>query len=159
IHTEASTKQPVGSPIADQATVGRPNKWVKIAVRKHKSHCGEASSRRTAQERELEILEEDSSPTYRRPKSMRDLCVMQVREDDEGYYVLQMADWALKDSKLEKLKSERDPEQLVRARQRVDELEADNAKLRSGLDELSGRLEEVDKELNKLWEGLAESQC
>ncbi|RZR88637.1 hypothetical protein BHM03_00016259 [Ensete ventricosum] len=91
IHTEASAKQPVGSLIADQATVGRPGKWVKIAVRKHKSH----------------------------------------RE-------------------LEKLKSERDPEQLVRARQRVDELEADNAKLRSGLDELSGRLEEVDKELNKL---------
>ncbi|RWW79957.1 hypothetical protein BHE74_00011726, partial [Ensete ventricosum] len=38
IHTEASAKQPVGSLIADQATVGRPGKWVKIAVRKHKSH-------------------------------------------------------------------------------------------------------------------------
>ncbi|RRT79651.1 hypothetical protein B296_00023479 [Ensete ventricosum] len=92
IHAEASTKQPVGSPIANQATVGRPSKQVKIAVRKHKSHHGEGSSRRAAQEREPKVLAEDSSPTYRRPKSMRDLCVMQVREDDEGYYVLQMAD-------------------------------------------------------------------
>ncbi|RWW04768.1 hypothetical protein GW17_00031987 [Ensete ventricosum] len=40
----------------------------------------------------------------------------------------------------------------------VDELEANNAKLRSGVDELTNQLEEVDKELNKLREGLAESQ-
>ncbi|RZR71362.1 hypothetical protein BHM03_00004840 [Ensete ventricosum] len=65
---------------------------------------------------------------------------------------------SLLEAELEKLKSERDSEQLARARQRVDKLEADNAKLRSGLDELSGRLEEADKELNELWEGLVESQ-
>ncbi|RWW86008.1 hypothetical protein BHE74_00005273 [Ensete ventricosum] len=40
----------------------------------------------------------------------------------------------------------------------VDELQADNAKLRSGVDELTGQLEQADKELNELWEGLAESQ-
>ncbi|RWW45834.1 hypothetical protein BHE74_00048292, partial [Ensete ventricosum] len=173
---------------------------------------------------------------------MRDLCDMRIWEDDEGYYVLQMADWASRDSsaamrarwpnlsyqsrvwddsdaasefdqgvlhpmlakdlytlpsevliaraakqivlmtlldrvhdlgrlvthmgnraslleaELEKLKSERDPEQLARARQRVDELEVDNAKLQLGLDELSGRLDETDKELNELQEGLVESQ-
>ncbi|RZR74070.1 hypothetical protein BHM03_00031697 [Ensete ventricosum] len=65
---------------------------------------------------------------------------------------------SLLEAELEKLKTERDPEQLTRARQRVDELEADNAKLRSRVDELTNRLEEADKELNELREGLAESQ-
>ncbi|RRT55859.1 hypothetical protein B296_00033748 [Ensete ventricosum] len=65
---------------------------------------------------------------------------------------------SLLEAELEKLKSERDPEQLARARQRVDELEVDNAKLQLGLDELSGRLDETDKELNELQEGLVESQ-
>ncbi|RZR88595.1 hypothetical protein BHM03_00016221 [Ensete ventricosum] len=37
-------------------------------------------------------------------------------------------------------------------------LELDNAKLKLGSDELSGRLDEADKELNELREGLAESQ-
>ncbi|RWW35534.1 hypothetical protein BHE74_00059531 [Ensete ventricosum] len=145
------------------------------------------------------------------PKS-RDLCGMRIREDDGGYYVLQMADWAPKDSsnaptlakdlytlpsevliaraskqivlialldrvhdsgrlvthmgnqasllkaELEKLRSKRNPEQLALARQRVDELEADNAKMKSELDESRGRLDEADKELNKLREGLVESQ-
>ncbi|RWW35502.1 hypothetical protein BHE74_00059560, partial [Ensete ventricosum] len=45
-----------------------------------------------------------------------------------------------------------------RAKQRVGELEADDAKLKSGLDELSGRLDEADKELNELRESLVESQ-
>ncbi|RWW76546.1 hypothetical protein BHE74_00015343 [Ensete ventricosum] len=65
---------------------------------------------------------------------------------------------SLLEAELEKLRSERDPEQLARAKQRVGELEADNAKLKSGLDELSSRLDEADKELNELREGLAESQ-
>ncbi|RRT37979.1 hypothetical protein B296_00057083 [Ensete ventricosum] len=92
IHAEASTKWPVGSLVADHTTAGRPEKWVKIVVRKHKSHRREGSSRRAAQERGPEVSAEDSSPTYRRPKVMRDLCGMRVREDDEGYYVLQMVD-------------------------------------------------------------------
>ncbi|RWW38354.1 hypothetical protein BHE74_00056416, partial [Ensete ventricosum] len=44
IHTEASIKQPVGSPVADQATAGRPDKWGTIKVKKHKSHRDEGSS-------------------------------------------------------------------------------------------------------------------
>ncbi|RWW40813.1 hypothetical protein BHE74_00053749, partial [Ensete ventricosum] len=147
IHTEASAKRPVESLVANQATTGRPGKQIKIAVRKHKSHCGKGSSRRAAREREPEVSVDDSSLTYHRPKSMRDLCGMRVREDNEGYYVLQMADWAPKDSSA-----------LAQAWQRVDELEADNAKLRSRVDKLTSRLEEADKELNKLREGLAESQ-
>ncbi|RRT65402.1 hypothetical protein B296_00021923, partial [Ensete ventricosum] len=66
---------------------------------------------------------------------------------------------SLLEAKLEKLRSERDPKQLAWAKQRVGKLEADNAKLKSGLDELSSRLDEADKELNELREGLVESQC
>ncbi|RRT49129.1 hypothetical protein B296_00024985 [Ensete ventricosum] len=70
---------------------------------------------------------------------------------DSGRLVTHMGNQtSLLEAVLEKLKSERDSEQLARARQRVDKLEADNAKLRSGLDELSGRLEEAGKELNEL---------
>ncbi|RWW76745.1 hypothetical protein BHE74_00015145 [Ensete ventricosum] len=85
IHIETSAKRPIGSPVDDQATTGRPGKQVKIAVRKHKSRHGEGSSRWATREREPEVLTEDSSSTYRRPKSMKDLCGMRVREDDEGY--------------------------------------------------------------------------
>ncbi|RWW86006.1 hypothetical protein BHE74_00005272 [Ensete ventricosum] len=52
----------------------------------------EGSSRRATRDRELEVSAEDSSPTYHRPKSMKDLCGMRFREDDKGYYILQMAD-------------------------------------------------------------------
>ncbi|RZR86117.1 hypothetical protein BHM03_00013234 [Ensete ventricosum] len=79
IHMETSAKRPVG-------------------MRKHKSRHGEGSSRRATRGKESEVFAEDSSPTYRRPKSMKDLCGMRVHEDDEGYYVLQMADWAPRDS-------------------------------------------------------------
>ncbi|RWW36318.1 hypothetical protein BHE74_00058669 [Ensete ventricosum] len=41
--------------------------------------------------------EEDSSPTYLRLKSMKDLCDMRVHKDNEGYYVLYIADWTPKD--------------------------------------------------------------
>ncbi|RRT50827.1 hypothetical protein B296_00050149 [Ensete ventricosum] len=97
-HAEASAKRPAGSPVPNQTVAGRPEKQVKIAVRKHKSHRDDGSSHRATREREPEVSMEDSSPTYRWPKSMRDLCGMQVREDDEGYYVLQMVDWASRDS-------------------------------------------------------------
>ncbi|RZS25006.1 hypothetical protein BHM03_00058156 [Ensete ventricosum] len=91
-----------------------------------------------------------------------------VRKDDEGYYILQMADWALRDLSVGMqarwpnlsylMKIVRDPEKLVAARQQADELQANNAKQRSGLDELTSQLEQVDKELNELWAGLAENQ-
>ncbi|RZS23258.1 hypothetical protein BHM03_00056157 [Ensete ventricosum] len=81
------------------------------------------------------------------------------RVHDSGHLVTHMGNRAsLLEAELEKLRLERDPEQLARAKQRVGELEADNAKLKSGLDELSSRLDEADKELNELWEGLVESQ-
>ncbi|RRT69438.1 hypothetical protein B296_00037390, partial [Ensete ventricosum] len=59
---------------------------------KYKSHRNEGSSRRATRDRELEVSAEDSSSTYHRPKSMKDLCGMRVCEDDKGYYILQMAD-------------------------------------------------------------------
>ncbi|RZS01904.1 hypothetical protein BHM03_00031863 [Ensete ventricosum] len=190
-HTEASAKRPAGSSIPDQTVAGRLEKRVKIAVRKHKSHHGEGSSRRAAREREPDVSAEDSSPTYHQPKSMRDLCSMRVQEDDEGYYVLQMADWAPRDSSAAmrarwpnlsyqtqvwddpEVASEFDrgvlhltlakdlytlPSEVLIARAAKQIVLADNAKLKSGLDELSSWLDEADKELNKLREGLAESQ-
>ncbi|RZS11922.1 hypothetical protein BHM03_00043286 [Ensete ventricosum] len=155
IHMETSTKRHVGSMVADQATTGRPGKWVKIAVRKHKSRRDEGSSRWATREREPEVSAEDSSPTYRQPKSMKDLCGIQVREDEEGYYILQMANWALKDSSA--VMRARWPNLLYQDR-RVDELQADNAKLRSGVDKLTSRLEHANKEIDELREGLAASQ-
>ncbi|RRT37981.1 hypothetical protein B296_00057084 [Ensete ventricosum] len=81
------------------------------------------------------------------------------RVHDSGRLVTHKGNRAsLLEAELEKLKSERDPKRRARAQQRVDELEADNGKLKLGLDELSSRLEEADKELNELQEGLAESQ-
>ncbi|RWW76744.1 hypothetical protein BHE74_00015144 [Ensete ventricosum] len=81
------------------------------------------------------------------------------RVHNSGRLVTHMGNRAsLLEVELKKLKKEKDPEQLTLARQRVDELQADNAKLRSGVDELTDRLEQADKELNELREGLAESQ-
>ncbi|RWW57340.1 hypothetical protein BHE74_00035873 [Ensete ventricosum] len=84
----ASGKRPVGSPTLNPTATGRPGKWVKIATRRHKAHPGKGSSRRATWEREPKVSVGDTSSTYRRPKSMRDLCGMRVWEDDEGYYVL-----------------------------------------------------------------------
>ncbi|RWW52982.1 hypothetical protein BHE74_00040561 [Ensete ventricosum] len=68
------------------------------------------------------------------------------RVHDSGRLVTNMGNWAsLLEAELEKLKTKRDPEQLTLAPQRVDELEADNAKLRSGVDKLIDRLEQADK--------------
>ncbi|RRT42315.1 hypothetical protein B296_00055073 [Ensete ventricosum] len=47
---------------------------------------------------------------------------------------------------------------VATVRQQADELQANNANLRSGLDELTNRVKQVDKELNELRAGLAESQ-
>ncbi|RWW41509.1 hypothetical protein BHE74_00053012 [Ensete ventricosum] len=54
----------MGGSAPDPTTTGRPRKWVKIAVRRHKAHRGEGSSRRADREKELEVLAEDASPTY-----------------------------------------------------------------------------------------------
>ncbi|RWW65408.1 hypothetical protein BHE74_00027283 [Ensete ventricosum] len=122
---------------------------------------------------------------------MRNLCGMRVQEDDEGYYILHIADWAPRDSSAvirarwpnlsyqtrvwddPEATSEFDrgvlhptltkdlytlPLEVLIARAIEQIVLADNARLKSGLDELSSRLDEVDKELNELREGLAESQ-
>ncbi|RZR98109.1 hypothetical protein BHM03_00027420 [Ensete ventricosum] len=79
VRVETMTKRPAESPTPNQAATGRPGKRVKIVVRKHKSHHGEGSSRATAREKELKApAEEDSSPSYRRLRSMKDLCGTRV---------------------------------------------------------------------------------
>ncbi|RRT40813.1 hypothetical protein B296_00050606 [Ensete ventricosum] len=183
IHMEALAKWPVESPVADQATTGRPGKQVKIVGRKHKSHRSEGSSRWATREREPKVSSEDSFPTYRRPTLMRDLCDMWTREDDEGYYILQMADWAPKDSSAMmrarwpnlsyQTRVWDDPEVALEFNRGVlhptlaknlytlpsEVLIARATKqIVSGVDELTNWLEEADKELNELREGLAESQ-
>ncbi|RWW53361.1 hypothetical protein BHE74_00040158 [Ensete ventricosum] len=98
ICVEVMAKRPVGSAVPEQASTARLGKQVKIAVKKHKSHHGEESSQATARGKEpMNSTEGDASPTYRRPKSMKDLCNTRVRKDDKGYYVLQIADSAPKD--------------------------------------------------------------
>ncbi|RRT56866.1 hypothetical protein B296_00009022 [Ensete ventricosum] len=98
MHTEASGKRPATGLAPDPTATSQPGKRVKMAMRRHKPHHEEGSSRQADREREPKVSVGDASPTYHRPKSMRDLCGMRIREDDEGYYVLQMADWAPRDS-------------------------------------------------------------
>ncbi|RWW20782.1 hypothetical protein GW17_00015083 [Ensete ventricosum] len=190
IRVETMTKRPIRSLAPNQATAGRPGKRVKIAVRKHKSHHSEGSSRATTLEKESEApAKEDSSPSYRQPRSIKDLCeqgftrmmkfgrgvlhptlakdlytlpfevlmaqaAMQIvlghhyrmalldRVHDVSHLMTIMGNrMSLLEAKIDKLKTEGDPEQLVATRQQVDELQADNAKLKSELDELTCRSE------------------
>ncbi|RRT71564.1 hypothetical protein B296_00013344 [Ensete ventricosum] len=125
VHVETIPKRPIGSPAPEQAATARPEKLVKIAVKKHKSHHGEGSSPATARGKEpVAPTKEDSSPTYRQPKSMKDLCGTRVRKDDEGYY-----------AKIEKLKSKGNPEQLVAAKQWTVDLRANYDKVVTELGE------------------------
>ncbi|RWV84677.1 hypothetical protein GW17_00053592 [Ensete ventricosum] len=98
VRVETTPKRPAGSLAPEQAATARLGKRIKIAVKKHKSSHGEGSSRAIARgEEPMASIEGDSSPTYHRPKTMKDLCETRVRKDDEGYYILQMANWAPKD--------------------------------------------------------------
>ncbi|KAJ8499942.1 hypothetical protein OPV22_010494 [Ensete ventricosum] len=97
IHMETSAKRPIGSPVLDQVVVSRPNKRVKIAVRKHKSRHNEGSSQRATWERELE--------GHRYQKAILD------RVHDLGRLVTHMGNRAsLLEAKLKKLKTKRDPQ-------------------------------------------------
>ncbi|RWW82939.1 hypothetical protein BHE74_00008574 [Ensete ventricosum] len=81
------------------------------------------------------------------------------RVHDVGHLVTIMGNQAsLLEVEIDKLKAKGDPKQLAIARQQVDELQVDNTKLKSELDELTRHLEQIDKELNELREGLAKSQ-
>ncbi|RZR82489.1 hypothetical protein BHM03_00008931 [Ensete ventricosum] len=89
ICTKNATKRPVESSVPDQVVIGRAGKWVKIAVRKHKFRHSKGSSQRVFWEKEsVAQAKEDSSLSYPRLRSMKDLCGTRVRLDDEGYYVL-----------------------------------------------------------------------
>ncbi|RZR88432.1 hypothetical protein BHM03_00016007 [Ensete ventricosum] len=73
------------------AATARPEKRVKVVVRKHKSRRDEGSSHAATQGKEPATpSEDDLSPAYR-PKSMNDLCRTRVHKDDEGYYNSQAA--------------------------------------------------------------------
>ncbi|RWV79659.1 hypothetical protein GW17_00059178 [Ensete ventricosum] len=182
IRVETTTKRPVKSLAPDQATAGRPRKWVKIAVRKHKSHHGEGSSRRAAREMELAVqVEEGLSPSYTRLRSMKDFLGVRQgvlhptlandlytlpseilmaqaakqmalghhyqmtlldRVHDAGCLVTLMGNRASHlEAEITKLKMEGDPEQQTIAWQQVVELQVDNAKLRSKLEELARQSE------------------
>ncbi|RWW75020.1 hypothetical protein BHE74_00016991 [Ensete ventricosum] len=176
-HTGASEKRSAGGSAPNPTTTGRPGKRVKIAVRRHKAHRSEGSSCRADWEREPEVSTGDVSLIYRRPKSMRDFCDMQIREDDEGYYVLQMVDWAPKDSSTtmrardpygEPDVPSRDGTRETKVREGPRATSSSKAtsgrtgggqhQVEIGVGESRGHLEEADKELNKLREGLMESQ-
>ncbi|RWW03758.1 hypothetical protein GW17_00033057 [Ensete ventricosum] len=91
--------------------------------------------------------------TTKRPMALLD------RVHDVGHLVTIMGNQAsLLEVEIDKLKAKGDPKQLAIARQQVDELQVDNTKLKSELDELTRHLEQIDKELNELREGLAKSQ-
>ncbi|RWV86482.1 hypothetical protein GW17_00051620 [Ensete ventricosum] len=66
---------------------------------------------------------------------------------------------SLIEAEIDKLKTEGDPKQLIIAQQQVVELQVDNAKMRSELEELARRSDQADKELNELLVDLADSQC
>ncbi|RWV94018.1 hypothetical protein BHE74_00021987 [Ensete ventricosum] len=69
------------------------HKWVKMTVGKHKSRCGEGSSRAHSKGKESDASgEEPTQPAYCCPKSMKELCGTMMRKDDEGYYALKMTD-------------------------------------------------------------------
>ncbi|RZS05850.1 hypothetical protein BHM03_00036400 [Ensete ventricosum] len=81
------------------------------------------------------------------------------RVHDAGRLVTIMGNQAsLLEAEINKLKTEGDPEQLAAAQQQVAELQADNAKIRSELEELARQSNQADKELNELWVDLADSQ-
>ncbi|KAJ8505539.1 hypothetical protein OPV22_006425 [Ensete ventricosum] len=84
IHVETMAKRLIGSSAPDQATASRLGKQAKVAVRKHKSCHGAGSSRWAAWEKEPEASADDSSPTYRRPKSMKDLCGAPLPDGPSG---------------------------------------------------------------------------
>ncbi|RWW39447.1 hypothetical protein BHE74_00055224 [Ensete ventricosum] len=107
IHMETSAKRPIGSPVPDQVVVSRPNKRVKIAVRKHKSrHKRGAPSGQLGKENWRFWRRTHLPPTgHRYQKAILD------RVHDLGRLVTHMGNRAsLLEAKLKKLKTKRDPQ-------------------------------------------------
>ncbi|RWV77214.1 hypothetical protein GW17_00061990, partial [Ensete ventricosum] len=107
-----SSKWSVDTPNEQTDDPANRHKKVKILSRRHKSRHGEGGSRSysrgkepTESVEEPETLEdsteEDASPVFHRPRSMKDLFKTKVYKDDAGYYVLHMSDLAHQDPEKE----------------------------------------------------------
>ncbi|RWW62647.1 hypothetical protein BHE74_00030205 [Ensete ventricosum] len=104
---KSSSKRPSDSPVPSDDP-SRRHKKVKILSRRHKSRHGEGGSWSHSKGKEpaepveepktlVESTEEDASPVFRRPRSMKDLFKTKVHKDDVGYYALHMSDLAHQD--------------------------------------------------------------
>ncbi|RRT72202.1 hypothetical protein B296_00024242 [Ensete ventricosum] len=104
---KSSSKRPSDAPVPSDDPSQR-HKKVKILSRRHKSRHGEGGSRSHSKGKEptepveepemlVESAEEDASPVFHRPRSMKDLFKMKVQKDDVGYYALYMSDLAHQD--------------------------------------------------------------
>ncbi|RZS23680.1 hypothetical protein BHM03_00056649 [Ensete ventricosum] len=104
---KSSSKRPSGS-LVPSDDPSRRHKKVKILSRRHKSCRDEEGSRSHSKGKEPaepveepemlgEPAEEDASPVFHRPRSMKDLFKTKVHKDDAGYYALHMSDLAHQD--------------------------------------------------------------
>ncbi|RWW59881.1 hypothetical protein BHE74_00033165 [Ensete ventricosum] len=102
VHVEAAPrtvpfvtpKRPAEKSTSRQEDPTRTHKRTKVVVGKHKSrHGGEGASRAPSKDKgPVAPSEELAPPARRRPKSMKELCGTTIRKNDEGYYVVHMAD-------------------------------------------------------------------
>ncbi|RWV79510.1 hypothetical protein GW17_00059347 [Ensete ventricosum] len=145
-----SSKRPYGPPVPSDDP-SRRHKKVKILSRKHKSRCGEEGSRlhskgkepaEPVEEPEMlgDSVEEDVSPVFHRPRSMKDLFKTKVHKDDTGYYALHIS------------------KTVAKVEERASELEKELEKTKRKQDEALQRLEASDRELNKVRSNLSEIQ-
>ncbi|RZS01386.1 hypothetical protein BHM03_00031229 [Ensete ventricosum] len=107
---KTSSKRPIDTLNGQTDDPARRHKKVKILSRRHKSCHGESRSHSKGKEpmepvEEPEMLEdsveEDASPVFHRPRSMKDLFKTKVHKDDAGYYALHMLDLAHQDPEKE----------------------------------------------------------
>ncbi|RWW73213.1 hypothetical protein BHE74_00018931 [Ensete ventricosum] len=104
---KSSSKRSFDAPVPSDDPSQR-HKKVKILSRRHKSHHDEGGSRSHSKGKEptepveepkmlVESVEEDASPIFHHPMSMKDLFKIKVQKDDVGYYALYMSDLAHQD--------------------------------------------------------------
>ncbi|RRT46326.1 hypothetical protein B296_00025535 [Ensete ventricosum] len=190
---KSSSKRPYGPPVPSDDP-SRRHKKVKILSQKHKSRRGEEGSRLHSKGKEPaepvkepemlgDSVEEDASPVFHRPRSMKDLFKTKVHKDDAGYYALHMFDLAHQDPEKEmqlrweglknSTKVWNDPSAakefergllhsyskvVAKVEERASELEKELEKTKRERDEALQRLEASDRELNKVRSNLSEIQ-
>ncbi|RRT45293.1 hypothetical protein B296_00037115 [Ensete ventricosum] len=148
---KSSSKRPFDSPVPSDDPSWR-HKKVKILSQKHKSRHGKGGLQSHSKGKEpaepikepetlVESTEEDASPVFRRPRSMKDLFKTKVHKDD-----------------IDALESRGGPEAVVAAEERASELEKELEKTKRERDEALQRLEASDKELNEARGNLFEIQ-